>query len=138
MGHAMKRIGKFFGRLIIVIVGLVAIFVLTRSAVSGVNDLVQRFNTHRFHDQQRDVFSGTATEIGINNITLIYEKTNAPTPTITPTEDDSGGTEGDSQAIQVANTDLVPGTAEPPTEPPTDVPTESPTATASATATTTN
>jgi polyisoprenyl-teichoic acid--peptidoglycan teichoic acid transferase len=127
MGHAMKRIGKFLGRVIVIIVGLVAIFLLTRAAVNGVNDLIQRFNTRRFHDEQRAAFPGTATQIGILNADLIYQKTHAPTATITPTEGEEGDTTGDSQAMQVANTDLVPETAPPPTEAPTDTPTEEPT-----------
>ncbi len=133
----MKRIVRVFGRVVVVVVGFVAIALLARSAVSGVNDLIQRFNTRRFHDQQRAAFPGTATQISIINAEIIFQKTHAPTPTITPTEDNSGDATGNSQVIQVANTDLVPETDQPTATPPTATPTPTlmPSATASSTAT---
>jgi polyisoprenyl-teichoic acid--peptidoglycan teichoic acid transferase len=134
----MKRIGKFFGRLIVVIVGFAAIFFLTRSAVNGVNDLIGRLNTRRLHDQQRAVFPGTATAIGIINIQLIYDKTHAPTATPTATEEDVADSSNDPQAIQVANTDLVAAATVPPSETPTELPSPTETATSTPTPTFTN
>jgi polyisoprenyl-teichoic acid--peptidoglycan teichoic acid transferase len=136
----MRRVAKFFGRLIVLSVGLVVIVVLTNMAVSGVRDLVQRFNTRRYHDQQRASFPGTATAIGVLNASLIYDKTHAPTPTITPTEtpaagDSSDTTAQDTQFVEAASAGVV--RTQTPDDLPTETPTAVPTLTATETATTT-
>jgi LCP family protein required for cell wall assembly len=77
----------FFRNLFLLIVfgvGVFAAYTLGRNAVNGVNDLISRFNANRTYTQQKVAFPGTATAIGALNVQLSYDKTHAPSPTITP------------------------------------------------------
>lgn len=82
----MRRIAKFLGRTILLLICLGAIYWLANSALTGIRDAIQRLNTNRFHSEQQAIFPGTATAINEINIRLSYDKTHAPTPTQTPTE----------------------------------------------------
>jgi LCP family protein required for cell wall assembly len=127
----MRRILKFFGRLILLTVCIGAIVFLANSTVNGARDLVSRFNTRRLHDEQRASFPTLATAIGEINARLSQEKTNAPTPTITPSE-----TEELPVGIDVTSTttgqnapSMMLSNAQAQTEAPTETPTVPPTAT---------
>ncbi len=120
----MKRIGNFFGKLVVVVAGLAVIAALTGSAVNGARDLIQRLNLSRFHDEQRVVFPGTATAMVEINAKLIYDKTHSPAPTVTPTETDDNSTGQETQVGELPDTELVP-----PTDLPTVVPTTAPSST---------
>jgi LCP family protein required for cell wall assembly len=83
----MRRIAKFLGRTILLLICLGAIYWLSNSALNGIRDTIQRLNTNRFHSEQQAVFPGTATAINEINVRLSYDKTHAPTQTPTESED---------------------------------------------------
>jgi len=87
----MKRIASLFGKFIVVVVALAAVYYLGRSAYNGALDLIERNTTRQLHESQKAAFPGTATVIYDLNVRLSYEKTHAPTPTATPTESEDTG-----------------------------------------------
>ena len=122
----MRRILKFLGRLILLVICLGAIWGLAKLALNGISDTLQRLDTNRFHSEQAAVFPGTATAINEINVTLNYEKTHAPTPTQTPTESEDTPPPDENQNGDVGNNQggvtAVPFVTD---NPPTDAPTQS-------------
>ncbi len=85
----MKRLRSFaffIARGVVALVILVVIGLLGRGIVLGAQDLAGALNTQRQHDQQVAGFPGAATQIAINNATLGYLRTHAPTDTPTATD----------------------------------------------------
>lgn len=89
------RIGNFLLRFVVILVGLVAAVLLGVNAVNGARDVLRTTNTQRQHDQQLASYPGTATQIGIANATLSYERTHQPTNTPSPTDAPEGSNPSD-------------------------------------------
>ncbi len=91
----MRRIGIFLLRALSTLIALVVIAFLGVNAVNGARDVAGTINTQRQHDQDRGTYASIATGIGVANATLAYERTHAPTDTITPTETPETNDSGD-------------------------------------------
>src|SRR5215468_6822710 len=112
----MRRILYIFSQFVILAVLLGALYFLGDKAINGVRDLAQRVSKNRAQAQQLVIFPGTATAIAAINTKISYDKTHAPTATLSPTDDlgnpDSGsGGDGSNNPPQVG-TDVPPPTLE--------------------------
>ena len=96
----MKRIGRFLRRALAVVVGLVALVLIVLLGInvrSGAKDLVDTIQLQAKHAQDSANFPAVASQIAVANATLAFERTHAPTDTITPTDvPDSPDTSGDN------------------------------------------
>jgi LCP family protein required for cell wall assembly len=105
----LKSLLRVAGYSILTIAGLILVGVLANAAYTGLGDLVQRMNTNRLHAEQAAVFPGTATAIGLQNVQMIQDKTNAPTMTPTPTEAELTGKASDTTSdngVDITASDL--------------------------------
>src|SRR5260221_504843 len=100
----MRRILYSFSQLVIFAVGLGVIYYLGNNAINGVRDLSLRVSRNRAQAEQMGIFPGTATVIAAINTKISYDKTHAPTLTVTPTDETTGpdvtDTEGTSPDLQ--------------------------------------
>ncbi len=130
---ARNRRIRGIGRVVLLLIGLILIFLLANSAVSAARDLGKRLALRPLRQEQSAVFPATATAIGFINATLHSEQTRLPAATRTPTPIEGGfapeSTTGVTSAALRAS-DLPAETPAPtvtPGEPPTNTPTLSPT-----------
>ncbi len=103
----MKRLGRFFRRALSAVIGLAALVVivlLSLDAYHGVNDVAAEAQIQNKHAQDATHFPGVASQIAVANATLSYERTNAPTDTITPTDSGNGdGASPDSSGMDTGS-----------------------------------
>src|SRR5258706_15347125 len=82
----MRRIGLFFGRLILLVASIIAIIFLVRLALTGFADMRDRVEAQRVYHEHSSQFPAAATTIAARNGEISLAMTNAPSPTATPTE----------------------------------------------------
>ena len=104
----MRRIVTFLARIVIVVVGVIAIGLLGRSAANAAQALFHTYDQQRAYDQQRTSFPGTATQIGVVNATVSYDRTHQPTNTVTPTEPDDMQSQDPSTQGNSGNGEITP------------------------------
>jgi LCP family protein required for cell wall assembly len=139
---------RVVARLLLVVVGLVIIFFLGRSALDGIRDLSERAANRRAQEEQATAYPGIATDIAIQNATLLSgDVASAATGTpseVEPTDAQSSTLMVTDSATAAATTESDPATAEPiaattistATDAPSETPTDAPTSTSTSTSTT--
>src|SRR5258706_9673695 len=105
----MRRIGLFFGRLVLLVASIAAIVVLARLAINGFNDIRDRSDAARVYGEHSSQFPAAATNVALSNGEISLAMTNAPS--VTPTPSDASDAPTAMPTPTPTNTPTVPPTA---------------------------